>query len=584
MHKRTTLAVALGTGVALLVVAPAAPATAAEIDPSAFADTVTVEGITQHLDAFQSIADQNDGNRAAGTSGYEASAQYVESVLAGAGYTSERQYFSTASQTVNSASLTVPGVDLADAVPMEFTPSTDPVTGITGPVVAPADPLGCTTDAWAGVDATGAVAVISRGECAFSEKVAAAKQVGAIGAIIYNNEAGPLNGTLGGADDAAYVPAFGVTPEQGAAILATVGTGTATLAIDQFITTIETFNILAETPTGRDDNTVMLGAHLDSVPEGPGINDNGSGSAAILETAVQLAKAGDLNNQVRFAWWGAEEIGLVGSYYYTDDLAANNPDELDEIATYLNFDMVGSPNYVISIYDADESTFPAPVEVPAGAPETEDVFTDYFDSIGQPYIDTAFDGRSDYDGFISYGVPASGLFTGADDVKTEEEVALFGGTAGITHDPNYHQPGDDIDNINDEALGISAGAIAYATAFLANDTSSINGVGGPTGPSAEACEAIGDVVQAVKSPSFRMKALKAIGEAETLDELMAGLGITGDDVRGVLAYGDELSSCPGLTPSEAAAVDGIWQKIKSLQTDDESLSEAYSALRDKLVG
>jgi len=221
---------------------------------------------------------------------------------------------------------------------------------------------------------------------------------------------------------------------------------------------------------------VMLGAHLDSVPEGPGINDNGSGSAAILETAVQLAASGELNNQVRFAWWGAEEVGLVGSTYYVDDLAANNPAELDEIATYLNFDMVASPNYVISVYDADQSTYEAPVEVPEGSIATEKAFTDYFDAIGQPWIDTAFDARSDYDAFIANGVPASGLFTGADDEKTLDQAALFGGTGGpgITPDPNYHSLADDIDNVNADALGIMAGAIASVTASLANDTTAIN--------------------------------------------------------------------------------------------------------------
>ncbi|MDO9398607.1 MAG: M20/M25/M40 family metallo-hydrolase, partial [Herbiconiux sp.] len=254
------------------------------------------------------------------------------------------------------------------------------------------------------------------------------------------------------------------------------------MQLQETTTTVDTFNIIAETATGDDTNTVMMGAHLDSVPEGAGINDNGSGSAAILETAVQLAASGDLNNQVRFAWWGAEEVGLVGSTHYVEDLATNDEAELDQIATYLNFDMVASPNYVISVYDADQSTFEAPVEVPEGSIATEAAFTDYFDAIDQPWIDTAFDARSDYDAFITYGVPASGLFTGADDVKTEEQVELFGGTAGIIQDPNYHSPGDDITNVNQEALGIMIGAIASVTGSLANDTSAINGVVPPVEP------------------------------------------------------------------------------------------------------
>ena len=214
-----------------------------------------------------------------------------------------------------------------------------------------------------------------------------------------------------------------------------------TLDLTSHTEVAESFNVIAETKQGRDDNVVMLGAHLDGVEEGPGINDNGTGSATILEVAVQLAKSHTPHhNTVRFAWWGAEELGLIGSTAYVEELATQEG-ELDRIATYLNYDMVGSPNYIIGVYDADESTYPAPVDVPEGSEATEDVLTSWFDSIGQPWVDTEFSGRSDYQAFILNGVPASGLFTGADDVKTAEEVALFGGTAGITHDPNYHSVG-----------------------------------------------------------------------------------------------------------------------------------------------
>ncbi len=236
-----------------------------------------------------------------------------------------------------------------------------------------------------------------------------------------------------------------------------------------------TFNVIAETKTGRADNVVMMGAHLDSVRDGAGINDNGSGSASILETAVQLAKVNKVNNKVRFAWWGAEEAGLLGSTHYVNDLVANDPAELGRIATYLNFDMVGSPNYQIGVYDADESTYPAPVAVPEGSIQTEDVLTDYFDSVGQAWVDTEFSGRSDYQAFIVNGVPASGLFTGAEQLKTAEEAALFGGEAGVAYDVNYHGAGDDISNVNLEALDINSNAIAHAAITLAQSTQAING-------------------------------------------------------------------------------------------------------------
>ncbi len=158
-----------------------------------------------------------------------------------------------------------------------------------------------------------------------------------------------------------------------------------------------------------------------------------------------------------------------------NDLVENDPGELQNIATYLNFDMVASPNYIIGVYDANESTYKAPVKVPAGSAETESVFTDYFDSVSQPWVDTEFSGRSDYQAFISNGIPASGLFTGADGTKTAAQAEMFGGTAGVIYDPNYHTPRDHIGNVNKEALGIMSKAIAHATITLAQDTSAING-------------------------------------------------------------------------------------------------------------
>ncbi|WP_382310421.1 M20/M25/M40 family metallo-hydrolase [Herbiconiux sp. UC225_62] len=478
LHRRLA-GFGIGTGVVVAGVAGFGSSAAFAVDPDDLESRVTVAGITAHLQALQDIADANGGNRAIGTPGYEASGQYIESVLTAAGYTPVRQPFQATTQTIDAFSITLLGSTTGtegDRIPMEGTTETSPTGIVDAAMIAPATATGCTAEEWGGVDATDKVAVVSRGVCSFAEKSLAAAGAGAVAVLIYNNEPGPLNGTLG-EQVPEYIPSVGLTQEEGTALVAALPSNpTVSLTLQETTTTVDTFNIIAETSTGRTDNTVMLGAHLDSVPEGPGINDNGSGSAAILETAVQLAASGDLNNQVRFAWWGAEEVGLVGSTYYVDDLAANNPAELDEIATYLNFDMVASPNYVISVYDADQSTYEAPVEVPEGSIATEKAFTDYFDANGQPWIDTAFDARSDYDAFIANGVPASGLFTGADDEKTVDQAALFGGTGGpgITPDPNYHSAADDIANVNADALGIMAGAIASVTASLANDTTAIN--------------------------------------------------------------------------------------------------------------
>ncbi|QGQ18119.1 M20/M25/M40 family metallo-hydrolase [Cellulomonas sp. JZ18] len=447
--------------------------------PDRFARTVSARAVVRHLEAFQRIADRHDGNRAALTSGYEASARYVERTLRHAGYRTWRDPFTFEREVVDAATLTLPDGSTADVDQMEYAPST-PEGGLTAAVAVPDDPFGCTTEAWGDADPTGAIAVVSRGgDCPFSAKATAAEALGAVGVVVYNNAEGLFAGTLG-AEGVVAVPVVGLSQADGQRLVQAAQSTAVEVTLDARVhfEEVESFNVLAETRAGRDDNVVMLGAHLDSVEEGAGINDNGSGSAAILEVAVKLAKERRLNNTVRFAWWGAEELGLEGSTAYVRELAEQEG-ELDRIATYLNFDMVGSPNYVIGVYDADQSTYEAPVEVPPGSAETEDVLTGYFDRIGQPWVDTEFSGRSDYQEFILRGVPASGLFTGADDIKTEEEVALFGGTAGIPHDPNYHSPQDDITNVDHDALRIMTRAIAYATYSLAQDTSAINGVSGP---------------------------------------------------------------------------------------------------------
>ena len=480
VQRRTVTATAVlaAAGLAVTTVA-AGPANADKPDGAAtMAQDVRVEAVHAHLKKFQAIADANGGNRGAGTKGYDDSGAYVEKVLQKAGYTTKRQPFEFVYDEVVSTSLdeVSPDQRAIEHNPMSYSPST-PAGGVEAGLAAPSGAAtGCTTADFTGFPA-GQIALISRGTCAFAVKAQMAKAAGAPAAIVYNNTDGALNGTLGGPADN-YAPITGVTKAEGALLLGKMANGPVTVKFDlvKIVEDRTTFNVIAETKTGRDDNVVMMGAHLDSVHDGPGINDNGSGSAGILETAVQLAKHKNLNNKVRFAWWGAEELGLLGSEHYVNELLRpENEGELDRIATYLNFDMIGSPNYQIGVYDADQSTYEAPVEVPAGSIETEKVLTDWFDKVGQPWVDTEFSGRSDYQAFILNGVPASGLFTGAEQPKTPEEAALFGGTAGVAYDPNYHSPEDDIKNISLEALDINSDAIAAAAITLAQDTSSING-------------------------------------------------------------------------------------------------------------
>lgn len=459
---------------AVVLAALAAPTSAVAPDPA-------VAAVMAHLEAFDRIAAENGGNRAAGTPGYEASAAYVEQVLRDAGYVPERQDFVFHTQEVETETLTVTGgTPEVEANAMTFTTGTD-ADGVTAGLVAPAEPLGCDADAWKGVDVAGRIALVGRGTCALVVKSQVAAAVGAVGLVVHNNDADP-DKVLGGTftvPTAGTVPSVGISRTAGDTLLAELAQRPveATLVIEETTTQFTTFNVIAETEGGRADNVVMLGAHLDSVPEAPGINDNGSGSAAILQAAVDLADGPAPANRVRFAWFGAEEYGLYGSNAY---IASLDEEQAGDIAAYLNVDMIASPNYVIGIYDADESTFEAPVTVPPGSSELEDLLTDFLDAQGKPWVDVAFDGRSDYQGFIESGIAAAGIFTGAEQLKTAEEAALFGGVAGQAYDPSYHQPGDDLSDVSQEALAITVPAINDLTASLAADTWPVNGVKRPT--------------------------------------------------------------------------------------------------------
>ncbi|HSV40314.1 MAG TPA: M28 family peptidase, partial [Nocardioidaceae bacterium] len=309
----------------------------------------------------------------------------------------------------------------------------------------------------------GNIALVSRGACTFAIKAANAAAAGAIGAVVYNNVPGTLNGTLGGVQ-AHTIPVLGTSQAIGQEWATQVAGGlTARVKVDRLNEARTSYNVLAETPGGDPNSVVVVGAHLDSVPRGPGINDNGSGSAGILAMAEAL-EGRDVVNKVRFAWWNAEEFGLLGSHAYVDQLKAEAPAELDKIALNLNFDMIGSPNYVRFVYDGDNSAFPVgpgSAEGPDGSGLIEKVFHDFFGGVGIASAETPFSGRSDYGPFIAEGIPAGGLFTGAEGIKTAAEAATFGGTAGAPYDPCYHLACDTFANNSNGALNEMGDAAAH---------------------------------------------------------------------------------------------------------------------------
>ena len=254
--------------------------------------------------------------------------------------------------------------------------------------------------------------------------------------------------------------------------LANAGGVTLRVKVDGFINEdVLTNNVIAETPGGRADRTVVVGGHLDSVYEGPGINDDGSGVSTMLETAEQMHELGITpRNKVRFIFFSGEEQGLLGSDYYVSQLTKK---QIKDISVMLDFDMLASPNYARFIYDGngDEQGFAGP----NGSGTVEQVFKDFWDSQGLAYETIPFDGRSDYDAFTTVGIPAGGIFAGAEDVKQPYQVPLYGGTAGVAFDKCYHQLCDNLTNINDQGLAEHSDAAVHAILTFAQTTSAVNG-------------------------------------------------------------------------------------------------------------
>ncbi len=438
---------------------------------SALERAVTTRGIKEHLRAFQHFANRSDGTRVDGTPGFEKSVAYVARKAKKAGLKVSVQSFTfdrfseTAApafdRTAPTAQTYAQGTEFET---MEYSGSGNVTAQLvpTNDIVIP--PVGGSTSGCEAADfpaaTSGKISLIQRGTCPFGQKVANAAAAGAIGVVIFNegnapDREGVIAGTLGAPQ--ATIPAVGTSFAIGQQLYTTAGAAVH-ISVTATVITTESFNVIADTKWGDPNKTIVVGAHLDSVEAGPGINDNGSGSATQLEIAEQLNKLHiKPKNRIRFAWWGAEEFNLLGSEEYVGGLSET---ELAKISLNLNFDMIASPNFVRFIYDGDgDETGTAG---PAGSDQIEAVFEKFFDKRHLATEATAFDGRSDYGPFIDRGIPAGGLFTGAEGIKTPEQAAIYGGTAGAQFDPCYHQACDTIKNISWKALDQMSDAEAYA--------------------------------------------------------------------------------------------------------------------------
>jgi Zn-dependent M28 family amino/carboxypeptidase len=470
------------------------------INTTRLVNAVNADRLRVHLEELQAIASDDNsgrgGTRALGTRGYDDSVRYVVDRLLAARYAVYLQPF-----TANLLEEKSPPSLVRNAPTRKvYRPDTDFTTmtysgdgsvtaplALAGGIIIPPTPdpssqSGCLRSHFP-ASVRGKIVLIQRGTCTFEEKAVNAARAGAVGVIIFN-EGQPgrqelLGGTLGNEQ---RIPVVGTTFAVGRELynLARAGTVRLSLKVDVETTPVETYNVIGETRGRVSGQTVVVGAHLDSVEEGPGINDNGSGTAALLVIAEQMNRLGIRpRNTVRFAFWGAEEQGLFGSDYYVATLP---PAELAQISVNLNFDMLGSPNFARFVYDGD-GTIGDPG--PEGSDEIEKVFVDFFRARKLASEPTEFDGRSDYFAFIEAGIPAGGLFSGAEGIKTRAQQRRYGGEAGKAYDECYHEACDDIDNLSNRALNELGKAAARSVLTFAQTRENVR----ETGPARAAAAA-----------------------------------------------------------------------------------------------
>ncbi|MFI9721870.1 M28 family peptidase [Streptomyces sp. NPDC052396] len=476
--RSKALALALTCALAPGLALPAAAA-AGEHHPQStqladrLAHQVTVAGAWRHLEALQHAADTHHDLRAAGTPGYQASARYVTGRLRQAGYRVRLQPFSfpDSAPVAETARLLTPEPRTLHPLLARYSASL-PASGWTGSLAVPpqggAAAYGCRPGDYAHGDFRGRAVLLRYGLCDVAAKLRQAAAAGA-SVVLLNVDQQPAGMNIRAGvrpPSAAVLPVATLPRDESEQLAADTARGPVRLALDLRgrAFTNHTFNVLADTPTGRPEHTVVVGAHLDSATEGPGVNDNGSSVAMTLETALRLAPyAKEIHNRVRFAFWGAEEEGLYGSTYYVSQLTAA---ERRQTALDLNFETIASPNYLRLVYHGSGA-------VPPGTGSVEKVLLDRFADRRLPTAPLEFDGRSDFVPFIAAGIPAGGGSSGYNQVKTPEWQKLFGGRAGAIADPCYHQRCDALGHLNRTILGQLGDALAWATGRFAVDTADV---------------------------------------------------------------------------------------------------------------
>jgi Zn-dependent M28 family amino/carboxypeptidase len=380
---------------------------------------ISLARMRNDLRALERIADRNGGTRAVGTPGYAGSVQYVADQLRRAGYKPQVTAFPYISymEHLERGRQIAPVQRELPVEALDYSPST-PQGGIRARVAESGD--GCSARDFGAV--RGVIALVERGTCFFSVKAGNAERAGALALLVFNSEAGQVDGTLGD-PKASAIPVAGITRALGRELAATPN------AIVEIELTTETQAAKSQNVTAdaqrRAPRVLMVGAHLDSVRAGPGINDNGTGVAALLEIARALKK-GSRPLAVRFAFWGAEELGLFGSRAYARTV------DTEKVVGYLNFDVLGSPTRPYGVYGN-------------GAYATR--WLSYLARHGIRARLVDLQGRSDHAPFAERGLPTGGLSAG--------------------DYPCYHRTCDRLANVDFAALRELTAAAAFGVASFA---------------------------------------------------------------------------------------------------------------------
>ncbi|GAB1321093.1 Peptide hydrolase [Madurella fahalii] len=420
------------------------------IDSRKLQADITTKDLMANLRALNDIAYANGGNRAFGLPGYAASVDYVWNRISRVpGTKAWKQDFPALFGFVESIDLKVGGEDIY-VYGLTYSPSTSP-EGITAEIVAgPEGAAGCDDSSYDDLDVAGKIVLVQRFRCptggTLAGRLLPAARAGAVAVIIYHDL--PTNVTAGSlsAPNEEHVPGGFITLADGQRIKERLAAGESLEAYfqqTQIVETRTTQNVFVETLDGDPENVIMLGAHLDSVQAGPGVNDDGSGTSLILELFLAASKY-RTRNKIRFAWWGAEENGLLGSRYYCANL---QPTEADRILAYLNFDMVAKG--YIGVGDGDGSSHGS--VAPPGSDVIERIYIEHFERQGITVTPAVITNGSDYASF--WGVlnkPFGFLHTGT----------------GVEQDPCYHQACDTIDNPDPNTITINARAAAHMLSVL----------------------------------------------------------------------------------------------------------------------